>query len=124
MFRKYKFNTAESSRNLGLALGLSPTILNEIEADHNRANRFLQEVLSAWLRQVTEPPPSWVVLEEALEHVEEKYVAEGVSKCEFLFLALGLYAWHAAIDLTALCLAASLVHYVSVAWLHAVCLHT
>ena len=56
--------------------------MNKIEADHNGAARRLEKVLSAWLRQITEPPPTWSVLEDALRKIDENYAAEGIHKRE------------------------------------------
>lgn len=81
MLNKYKFNTAKSYRKLGLALGLSPIVLDQIEADHKAATRCLQEVLSAWLHQITKPL-TWSVLEDALNEIGEKYAAEGIHRRE------------------------------------------
>ena len=76
------FNTAKSYRRLGLELCLSPLKLDEIEANHSDAARRLQEVLSAWLCQITEPPPTWTVLEDALKKIDENYAAEGIDRGE------------------------------------------
>ena len=76
-----KFDAA-SYRELGLALRLSAMVLNKIEADHNGVARRLQEVLSAWLRQITEPLPTWTVLEDALKKIDENYAAEGIDRGE------------------------------------------
>ena len=83
VLNRYKFNTAKSYRRLGLELGLSAVVLDEIEANHSEAARRLEEVLSAWLRQIiTEPPPTWSVLEDALKKIDENYAAKGINKRE------------------------------------------
>ena len=79
--KRCKFDTA-SYRELGLALRLSLLILKEIEANHNDVARRLQEVLSAWLCQITEPPPTWTVLKDALKKIDENYAAEGIDRGE------------------------------------------
>ena len=82
VLNRYKFNTAKSYRRLGLELCLSPLKLDEIEANHSDAARRLQEVLSAWLCQITEPPPTWTVLKDALKKIDENYAAEGIDRGE------------------------------------------
>ena len=82
MLNRYKFNTAKSYRRLGLELHISSVTLDEIEANHSDAARRLEEVLSAWLRQITEPPPTWSVLEDALSKIDENYAAEGIDRGE------------------------------------------
>ena len=79
--KRCKFDTA-SYRELGLALRLSPLILKEIEANHSDVARRLQEVLSAWFCQITEPPPTWTVLKDALKKIDENYAAEGIDRGE------------------------------------------
>ena len=82
VLNKYEFNTAKSYRRLGIELCLSPLKLDEIEANHSDVDRRLQGVLSAWLCQITEPPPTWTVLKDALKEIGEKYAAEGIDRGE------------------------------------------
>ena len=82
MLNTYQFNTAKSYRRLGLELRISSVTLDEIEANHSDAARRLEEVISAWLRQITEPPPTWRVLEDALKKIDENYAAEEIDRGE------------------------------------------
>ncbi len=50
--------------NLGLALDLTPGVLNAIDQRHRHPNDCLRDALSEWLN--TSPDPSWVVLVQAL----------------------------------------------------------
>ena len=53
--------------NLGLALGLSPDTLREIEYNHPRdARRCLTEMVIAWLQMKDNSHPSWQSLVYAL----------------------------------------------------------
>ena len=83
LLEKYQFDTAGSYRKLGHALGLCCTTLNNIEADHTNSARYLEEVLTRWFRQTTDPPPSFEVLRDALKKIGENYVASGVQRGEF-----------------------------------------
>ena len=53
--------------SLGLALGLSPDTLREIEYNHPRhARRCLTEMVIAWLQMKDNSQPSWQSLASAL----------------------------------------------------------
>ena len=53
--------------NLGVALGLSPDTLREIECNHSKdARRCLTEMVIAWLQMKDNSQPSWQSLASAL----------------------------------------------------------
>jgi len=53
--------------NLGVALGLSPDTLREIESYHSKdARRCLTEMVIAWLQMKDNSQPSWQSLASAL----------------------------------------------------------
>ena len=54
---------------LALNLGLKKRDVEKSEDDHNYRNseRVLIDIVSLWMRDVTNPKPSWQSLEEALE---------------------------------------------------------
>lgn len=68
-------------RNIGIALGLIPTELNNIESQHEGLDRRLQEMLSKWLNN-DKLCPSWTSLVAALRSktVEEMGLARDIEQ--------------------------------------------
>ena len=71
-------------KEIGLQLGVSVFSLDSIQAEviFRDDGQRLMQMLSQWLRNVTEPPPSWPQVVDALrsEPVNERSVAERVRR--------------------------------------------
>ena len=72
-------------RSIGIALGLIPSELNNIEAQYERLDRRLQEMLSKWLNS-SKLSPSWTSLVAALRSktVEEMCLAHNIEQDHIL----------------------------------------
>ena len=57
-------------KSIGTLLGVPENVLKNIKANEDSAQDRLQGVLSEWLRLV-DPPPTWAVLAEAVEAVDQ-----------------------------------------------------
>ena len=81
--KKQSFTTS-NWRQLCLRLGLSYNTLTSIESDHRKVERQLEEAISHWLRVKYDNKkyamPSWQVLANGLERIQEKAAAEGIMK--------------------------------------------
>ena len=81
--KKQSFTTS-NWRQLCLRLGLSYDTLTSIESDHRMVERQLEEGISHWLRIKYDNKkyamPSWQVLANSLERIQEKAAAEGIMK--------------------------------------------
>ena len=64
-------DVADKWKSVGGALGLPPSVLDKIEADHRHdCSRCLPEMVKEWLNHNTERfgVPSWKMLVEAVAH--------------------------------------------------------
>ena len=51
-------------------MGIPTHVLNKIKSEEERVEDYLRETLSEWLKQI-DPPPTWTVLAEAVEVIDE-----------------------------------------------------
>ena len=60
--------------NLGIMLGINKNTLDMITKEMSNPRDCLREMLSVWLKSV-DPLPTWSMLIEALEDIEERQLA-------------------------------------------------
>lgn len=70
---------------LGLELGIDEEEMNIIEHDHKHSvMNALKATYNHWLHQITDPPPSWWEIVNALQQIKENSLAKKIKEkyCE------------------------------------------
>ena len=72
---------ADKWMTLGICLGIPKGMLDTIaENCHHNAQKCLLEMLSTWLKQQVDPPPSWVNIVNAVESLGDKQLGKELRK--------------------------------------------
>ena len=68
---------ASDWKRLGVHLGIPTETLDTIAADHPyKSQDSLLEMLKEWLKQQVNPPPSWAIIIDAVESLEDKQLGK------------------------------------------------
>ena len=71
---------ASSWKNIGVLLGLSEDILDQINHDEQGVQNCLRKTVSCWLKQVN-PPPRWKDLADAVDNIDPLKAQEIRNQC-------------------------------------------